>query len=203
MVAAWPTAAGRRRPGGARAVRRRAGARPRGPPVPLAAAHRAVGPARARRRARRCARRARCSTRMPTSCVARRSRHASTSSTTLEERAGDVEHRVPQPVAHGSRSRGHRPRGRDRALVAERERALADVARLDAKLANAGFVERAPADVVAKEREKREAASGSSRSSRAARGVRGRGRVSIIGTGAYGRALDALSARGPGGWSRP
>jgi valyl-tRNA synthetase len=43
-------------------------------------------------------------------------------------------------------------------LAAERDRVLADVERLDAKLANAGFVERAPADVVAKERAKREAA---------------------------------------------
>jgi valyl-tRNA synthetase len=43
-------------------------------------------------------------------------------------------------------------------LEAERDRALADVARLDAKLGNASFVERAPADVVAKEREKRASA---------------------------------------------
>ena len=41
-------------------------------------------------------------------------------------------------------------------VASERERALADVARLDAKLANEGFVSRAPADVVAKERVKRE-----------------------------------------------
>jgi valyl-tRNA synthetase len=41
-------------------------------------------------------------------------------------------------------------------LGAERERALADVARIDAKLANEAFVARAPADVVAKERAKRE-----------------------------------------------
>ncbi len=43
-------------------------------------------------------------------------------------------------------------------LATERERALADVARLDAKLANTGFVSRAPEDVVAKERVKREEA---------------------------------------------
>lgn len=43
-------------------------------------------------------------------------------------------------------------------LEAERERAVADVARLDAKLGNASFVERAPAEVVEKEREKRAAA---------------------------------------------
>jgi valyl-tRNA synthetase len=43
-------------------------------------------------------------------------------------------------------------------VASERERALADVARLDAKLANEGFVARAPEDVVAKERQKREAA---------------------------------------------
>jgi valyl-tRNA synthetase len=43
-------------------------------------------------------------------------------------------------------------------LVVERDRAVADVARLDAKLSNASFVERAPADVVAKERAKRETA---------------------------------------------
>jgi valyl-tRNA synthetase len=41
-------------------------------------------------------------------------------------------------------------------LGAERERALADVARIDAKLGNEAFVARAPADVVAKERAKRE-----------------------------------------------
>jgi valyl-tRNA synthetase len=43
-------------------------------------------------------------------------------------------------------------------LLAELERARADVARLDAKLSNASFVERAPADVVAKERTKQEGA---------------------------------------------
>jgi valyl-tRNA synthetase len=41
-------------------------------------------------------------------------------------------------------------------LGAERARALADVARIDAKLANAAFVARAPAEVVAKERAKRD-----------------------------------------------
>ena len=43
-------------------------------------------------------------------------------------------------------------------LAAELERAVADVARLDAKLENASFVQRAPADVVEKERTKRAAA---------------------------------------------
>ncbi len=43
-------------------------------------------------------------------------------------------------------------------LATERERALADVARLDAKLSDTRFVARAPADVVDKERVKREAA---------------------------------------------
>ena len=43
-------------------------------------------------------------------------------------------------------------------LEKERERVLADVARLDAKLGNEGFVSRAPVDVVAKERSKRDAA---------------------------------------------
>jgi valyl-tRNA synthetase len=41
-------------------------------------------------------------------------------------------------------------------LHAERERALAEVARIDVKLGNASFVERAPEAVVAKERERRE-----------------------------------------------
>jgi valyl-tRNA synthetase len=41
-------------------------------------------------------------------------------------------------------------------LGVERERALADVVRIDAKLANEAFVARAPAEVVAKERVKRE-----------------------------------------------
>jgi valyl-tRNA synthetase len=41
-------------------------------------------------------------------------------------------------------------------LTSERERALADVERIGAKLSNASFVERAPSEVVAKERAKRE-----------------------------------------------
>jgi valyl-tRNA synthetase len=41
-------------------------------------------------------------------------------------------------------------------LAQERDRVLADVVRIDAKLANADFVARAPADVVAKERSRRE-----------------------------------------------
>ena len=40
-------------------------------------------------------------------------------------------------------------------LAEERDRAVGEVARLDGKLANEGFVTRAPAEVVAKEREKR------------------------------------------------